>query len=269
MRATLHQIDHWYDLAGTTGSPVLLVMGFGFSGRAWKPQIEGLHHAHRVAFYDNRGVGQSASGSGTYSVRDLALDATALLDHLGWSDAHIVGVSMGGMIAQELALRHRHRVRSLTLIATHAGGRVRTLPTVAGLKLFLRANSADGDARLRNLMELLYPPEHMPNAEEIQALYSDVLSAVPKKRTALKQLAAVLQHNTRPRLHQLAGLPVQILKPARDILVRPTHSDRLHRDIPGSRLVCFPEAGHGLTAQCAPQVNQHLLDHFRRADALY
>ena len=266
MRATLNHIDHWYDLAGSNGSPVLLVMGFGFSGSAWRPQVEGLQQSHRVAFYDNRGVAQSQPGPGTYALRDLASDAVALLDHLSWPDAHVVGVSMGGMIAQELALRHRHRVRSLTLIATHAGGRVRTLPTAEGLKLFLRANSASGDARLETLMSLLYPPGHAPEASAVRALYTGGLSAPPKKRTVLKQLAAVLQHDTRSRLHQLSGLPTLVLKPERDILVRPEHSDRIHKAIPGSTLRSFPEAGHGLTAQCASEVNQCLLTHFAAAD---
>ncbi|MCA9537524.1 MAG: alpha/beta fold hydrolase, partial [Myxococcales bacterium] len=134
--ARFEDVELAYEVAGAAGSPVLLIMGFSVPGRAWSGQVPALAERHRVAWFDNRGVGNTQARPGWYSMRLLADDARRLLDHLDWPTAHIVGVSMGGMIAQELAVTVPDRVRSLTLIATHAGGvRART-PTWRGLMRF-------------------------------------------------------------------------------------------------------------------------------------
>ena len=262
MDADIRGLRHHYELSGAGGSPVLLIMGFGFSGKAWRPQVRALERQHRVVWFDNRGIGKSAPVTGPYDIGDLADDAAGLMAHLGWSSAHVVGVSMGGMIAQEVALRHTARVRSLTLIATIAGGTIEKLPTPRGLGLFVRAQTSTGDDRLRTLSKLLYPPGEGPEPGVVQPGFE----RPPARATILWQLRAILRHDTRARLSRLAGMPVLVVKPQHDILVRPRHSDELHRAIPGSRLLSFDRAGHAITAQCASELNGHLLAHFAAAD---
>ena len=263
MDAILRGLRHRYVVEGQGDAPVLLVMGFGFSGKAWRPQVTALAPRHPVVWYDNRGVGESEPATAPYGIADLADDAAALLDHLGWARAHVVGVSMGGMIAQELALRHRARLRSLTLIATMAGGTLAKLPTAQGMALFARAQLQQGPGRLAALAQLLYPPGTEPEPGVVQPGFD----RPPPRRTIGWQLRAILRHETRARLSSLAGLPTLVIKPARDILVRPRHSDELHGAIPGARLVTFEDAGHGVTAQCATRLNTELLAHFAAADA--
>src|SRR5690606_19973287 len=148
-----------YEVVGDGGPPVLLVMGFGMTGAAWGPVVERLSGDHRVCWYDVRGLAQSTPGRlDRHTLPDLADDAAALLDHLGRDAAHVAGISMGGMIAQHLALRHRPRVRSLTLIATHACGRA-SLPGFKALRYFVEANVTRGEARLHAMRGLLFPPE--------------------------------------------------------------------------------------------------------------
>ena len=103
------------------------------------------------------GTGESDPVDEPYTLDDLADDTVALMDHVDWPDAHIVGVSMGGMVAQHLALRHRERVKSLTLIATSPNPANLLLPTIEGLKQFAKANTSTDEARLRALLNLLIP----------------------------------------------------------------------------------------------------------------
>ena len=262
MHAELRGIRHYYEVSGE-GTPVLLIMGFGFSGKAWRPQVTALEKQHQVAWFDNRGVGQSDTRGRSYTMGDLADDAAALLDHLKWTAAHVVGVSMGGMIAQELSLRHTARIKSLTLIATMTGSVLGKLPTGRGLRLFARAQSSKGALRLETLTELLYPAGQGPEAGVVQPGFDKP----PVPRTVFAQLGAIAFHDTRKRLKNLERVPTLILKPELDILVRPKHSDALHRMIPGSKLVSFADTGHAITTQRASEVNAELLAHFKRAEA--
>lgn len=257
-----------FERAGDTGTPVLLIMGFGMPGRAWMSQVPTLSQHHRVAWFDNRGVGESDAPDGLYTMQDMAGDVVALLDHLEWERAHLVGVSMGGMIAQEVALRYRARVRSLALIATHAGGWNALLPTWQGLGLFLRANTAQGQARIEILSQLLYSDafRRSPAIAQLQALMLESIASPAAARSRIAQFAAVARHRTAGRLKQLASLRTLILRPESDLLIRPSQSERLKRLMPHAELRSIANAGHGLIREYADTVNAALLEHFAAAD---
>jgi pimeloyl-ACP methyl ester carboxylesterase len=244
-------------------------MGFGISGRAWAPQIDTLKKKHRVVIFDNRGIGESESSKTPYGFGDLANDTAALMDHLEFDDAHVVGVSMGGMVAQHLAINHKDRLRSLTLIATHPGGSLRkTVPWPRGLGLFVKANTSSGDKRLTALRRLLYPTEHRDAAAPESDFGGESMEifAVPADTTTrLNQVRAIYNHDVTGDLPHL-NTPTLVVKPAKDLLVRPSNSDRMHRLIPGAHLLSFNDAGHGVTHQKATELNRHLLRHFSAAD---
>lgn len=258
----------FYEQAGSDGTPVLLLMGFGMPGRMWAGQVSALKHHHRVAWLDNRGSGDTKARAGLYSTSLMANDAAALLDRLGWDQAHVVGVSMGGMIAQQLALSQRRRIRSLTLIATHSGGGTAGLPTARGLQLAALGSFGPRDRRLEAFQELIFPGQYLQEIDQARveaALRKEYVGkASPWSR--LSQLAAVARHRARPRLGELAGLPTMVVVGGRDLLIRPGETRRLHRLIPGARLVVFEEAGHGLLSQCRDALNKEILDHLRRVD---
>ena len=262
-----------YEVAGE-GSPVLLIMGLAARAQAWDLQFHAIRERHRVARFDNRGVGASAPlDSGRTSMEQMARDALALMDHLGWESAHVAGVSMGGMISQELALLARERLRSLSLIATHPGGGVlRSIPSAEGLGHFAALHLGPRRRRSEHLARLLFPAPYIEAAGErqiIQRVAANFGEQPAPRRTLLAQLGAVLAHDTRSRLGALEGLPTLVIKPEEDLLVPPRASDELERLIPGARLVSVPGAGHGLMGQEPERINRLLLEHFERADAAW
>src|SRR4051812_2177787 len=120
--ATIHGHDLFYERSGS-GEPLLLIMGMSGTHLSWgEPFLQELRQNFEVCVYDHRGVGHSSPTEPGFTIADLADDAAGLLDELGWDSPHVVGISMGGMIAQELALRHPDRIRTLTLGCTYPGG---------------------------------------------------------------------------------------------------------------------------------------------------
>jgi len=266
--AQLGELSVWYETHGG-GTPVLMIMGLTVSGRAWRHQIPDLAAQHRVAVFDNRGCGESDAPRGAYSTQLMADDAVALADLLGWERFHVVGVSMGGMIAQQLALQNRERVLSLALIATHAGGSLlHWRPSARALYLLGLAQLRSGPARIRAMAELLFPSDFLANAdrtwldEVMEADYGRPPSADGRRG----QLAAVRAHDTRDRLPELGGLPTLVVRPGSDILVPPSASDFLHATIPGAELLHLPHAGHGVIRQTPDALNAALLTHLAAAD---
>jgi pimeloyl-ACP methyl ester carboxylesterase len=106
-----------------TGAPVILMQGVGVHGDAWRPQVEGLASRYSCLWFDNRGVGGSQPATGALSVERMALDTAAILDAAGWESAHVIGHSLGGLVALRLAPFAPQRIRSLSLLCTFARGR--------------------------------------------------------------------------------------------------------------------------------------------------
>ena len=254
-----------YQLFGEQGDPVLFVMGFGMPGAVWGPQVDELQQAYRCCHYDHLGVGESDRGPFLRTIPAMADDAVRILDDLGWDRAHVVGVSMGGMIAQELALRSADRCQSLTLVATHGGAPVASLPTLRGMRLFVQGLFGGRSARLRSLPQLLYPAEFLESiGSDVMRSHLDVrLGHPPALRTVLGQLYAVWRHSTESRLSQI-DTPTLLVRPGKDILIRPTQTDRLAQRMPGAEVLRFGDAGHGVTFQKATELNAALREHFAR-----
>lgn len=269
LRARCGEVSLAFGARGTKGTPVLLIMGYTVPGRAWVHQVPSLSRQHQVVWFDHRGCGNTEAAPGAYTMPLLAGDACCLMDHLGWRAAHVVGVSMGGMVAQELALQHPDRIRSLCLIATHAGGRIRAkLPPLRGLMGFARANIGPRKKRLDAVPRLLFPEAFLATCDRswLKAVLRSDFGTPISPRYRLSQLAAVLRHDTVRRLHRLANTPTLVVKPHQDLLVDPAENDRLARLIPGAGLLDLPEAGHGVVRQCYRELNAALLKHFAAAD---
>ena len=240
---TVNGISLHYVEAGA-GEPLVLIMGFGGDHTAWAFQIRPLAERYRVIAFDNRGAGQSDAPDVSYTTRMMAEDTAALLSALGVDRAHVVGVSMGGMIAQELALARPERVRSLHLGCSLArpDAHMRALnASWRELRVALGRESM-----FRALGPWLFAPRtyaERPNLIEA-IMRSTVESAYPQSLTGfLRQSEAVLGHDALGRLGAIR-CPTLVSVGDNDILVPPRFTHELAGGIPGAELRLVADAGH-------------------------
>jgi len=242
-KVRVNDIEMFYVEAGT-GEPVVLVMGFGGDHLAWGFQIRALAEKHRVVVFDNRGAGRSDAPDVPYTIPMMADDTAALMTALGIDRAHVVGVSMGGMIAQELALRHPERVRSLHLGCTLArpDGHLRAL--IEAWRDVRRALSREASLRAFGLW-LFAPLTYEERPQFIETLYQNALAnPYPQTLTGfLRQGDAILGHDTAARLPAVR-CPTLVSVAEHDILIPPRFSREIAALIPGARLELLPRAGH-------------------------
>lgn len=259
-----------YELHGPAdGAPALLIQGVGAHGCAWSPQVQALAaRGFRCLTWDNRGIGRSQpAGPARLSVDLLAGDALALLAAQGWTSAHVVGHSLGGCVAQQLALVARPRVRSLSLLCTFARGAEATRLTWRMLWLGGRSRVGTRGSRARAFLGIVLPPAALAGADRdalaarLAPLFGHDLGVSPPITDA--QLAALSAFDSTPRLAELAGLPTLVVSARHDPLSRPEVSAALAAGIPGCRHVVLEELSHGAPLHEPERVNALLLDHLR------
>ena len=237
----------YYEVAGTTGPYVVLIQGLGLSARFWFDLPRRLTATgYRVVTLDNRGVGQSDCPRGPYTMARMADDVAAVLDAADIRSAHIVGISLGGMIAQHVALRHPERTAGLVLLATTPGLPHGRLPSPRNLAALLSLGFARRDRPGRALSRLLLSAKHLPRAREILVDWPAAMQDNPASlRAFTAQLAAVVGHSTGFRLKKIR-CPTVVVAGADDILVPPHNGRILARLIPNAQLDVVPDCGHGI-----------------------
>ena len=226
------------------GPPVLLVMGLGLPGDAWWRTIPVLAGSFEVISFDNRGSGRSDQPAGPLSIADMAADAVAVLDAAGIARAHVYGMSMGGMIAQELALRHPERIGALVLAASTAGGRAATPPDAQTLAfLGRRASMPDDEGRWASVPYVYSDRTCIDGGDRISADFAHRRSYSFHADGYRAQLAACLSHDTGARLGAIA-MPVLVVHGKEDRMVPPANGRALAAAIPGAELLLLEHAAH-------------------------
>ena len=234
----------YYERAGA-GEPLLAIQGMSGTHLAWgKPFRALLERSFDCVVFDNRGVGRSGSVSGPFTIAEMATDARELLDALEIESAHVLGISMGGMIAQELALAVPDRVRSLTLGCTYCGGPGSQLMDPTDFQA-LAAAMASGDREqvYRAGWEVNLSPDF--RAEESRyAEFHEMASALPVARETIElQLQAIFGHDTSDRLPALTP-PTLVLHGTEDRVLPVANGRQIASLLPGSRLETFERTGH-------------------------
>ena len=246
------------------GPAVLLVQGVGVIGNGWKPQVEGLRDRYSLITIDNRGIGRSTSEAPP-TIEAMAADVLAVADAEGLDRFHLAGHSMGGMIAQQVALTAPSRVSSLALLCTFLKGRQGTMVAPRMLGAAIRSRLGTRRMRRRAFVELVMPRHYLTTVDrdrlcaELGELFGRDLADQPP--IIRQQLSAMGLFDASGTLASLAGIPTLVVSAAEDGIAQPAFGRMLAAAIPGARYVEISAAGHAVVIQRADEVNGLLRDH--------
>jgi pimeloyl-ACP methyl ester carboxylesterase len=245
------------------GPPVLFIQGVGVQGDGWLPQIEELSADFTCISFDNRGMGRSQPVEAIITVDRLANDAAAVLDAERVRSAHVVGHSLGGLVALQMALSRRERVKSLSLLCTFSSGKAAAPLTNRLFWLGLATRIGTRGMRRRAFLKLVMPPGTVTDAdgmaEQLSKLFGHDIADQPP--IASQQLAALRKADVSPWLSELEGLPTLVLTGAHDPIGPPSAGSALAAAIPGARYVEVADASHTLPITHPDLTNQLLREH--------
>jgi aminoacrylate hydrolase len=253
------------------GPAVLLLQGAGVVCEGWRPQIDALGSQFTVVAPDNRGFGGSSRGTGPLTVEAMAADALAIVDVLRIEAFHLAGHSMGGLIAQQIALDRPSRVLSLGLMCTFAHGQQAATMSLPMIMTAIRMRLGTRSMRRRAFMQLVMPQAYLASvdqsalAEQLRPLFGYDLANQPS--FVMQQVRAMSRFDASRRLSELSRIPAIVVSASEDRIARPEYGRELDERIGTSRYVEIRNAGHGVTIQCADRINELLLAHFDASQA--
>lgn len=253
------EIEMGFELSGPEdGERIVLIRGLGGPKEAWREQAEPLSNEFRILVFDNRGIGDSSKPDHRYTIPMFASDLSGLMAAIGWDSAHIIGGSMGGMIAQEFALAFPYKVKSLTLLYTTPGGRGQTPPRPEVLEHWSSQDGLTEEEVARKGIELGFSKRFRDaNPDRMEELIAQSIKETPTPQTFMHHLEAAMRHDASSRLHFL-DMPVLIAHGTDDWLLPHQNGERLAELIKGARLELFEGAGHALGVEYQDDFNELL-----------
>ncbi|HSM86080.1 MAG TPA: alpha/beta fold hydrolase [Candidatus Limnocylindrales bacterium] len=238
------------------GEPLLLIMGLGYPSYLWHRTRPVLATRYRTIALDNRGSGQSEVPEGPYTIALMASDAAAVLDAAGVESAHVFGLSMGGMIAQEFSLQYPGRVRSLILGCTAAGG-PNAVRAEAEVTKILMARGVPPEEAARAMQPYIYAAE--TPEERIEEDLAIRRQWFPRPQGFLAQLQAIIAWESYSRLPRITA-PALVIHGTADKLVPPGNAELIAARIPGAKLVLLEGASHIFTTDKTEEAQRAVLD---------
>jgi 3-oxoadipate enol-lactonase len=251
-KVRVNEIDLYYEVQGA-GEPVLLIAGFACDHTIWSLVLPALASRYRVIVFDNRGIGQSSGPETVTSIRQMAEDAAGLLDALSLSSVHVVGHSMGGLIAQELALARAEQIKTLQLLSTFAqiDERGKAVTQLWGDLPRL----VDAATMNRLLLPWIYTSAFYAKPGAIERLIERILANPfpPSAEVISRQCRAIAAFQLSGELSDL-NCPTRVVAAREDILVPVPRSEQLARRIPNAEFVVLEETGHGMLIESPKQL---------------
>lgn len=261
-KAKVNGIELYYEVHGQ-GEPLLMIQGLGYSSNFWFCQVPEFSKYFQTIVFDNRGVGQSDKPNEPYSIVGMAADAVGLLDHLGIGKAHVLGASMGGYIAQEIAINYPERVRKLVLLCTHYGGPEYLELTGDLWKEILNVAGLSLEEIYRRGIKYSTTPEFFENNKELVEKLVRIRLKNPQPAYAFqRQFAAAAAFCSKDRLQRIQA-PTLVLAGKEDQIVPLELVKRLAEAIPGARFQVIEGAAHLLFIERAEEVNQLVIAFLR------
>lgn len=266
-KAKVGDIELYYELHGTADeSPhLMLVRGLGSHVGSWDPEfVEALASETRLILFDNRGAGRSDKPDVEYSIAMMADEAAGLLDVLGVARVAVCGLSMGGMISQEFALRHPDKTTSLILCCTSPGGARMIMPSPQVLQTLAEVDGLTPEEVARKGWPITYAQTFIDeNRDFLEAKMRRELPYAMPAFAFKRQMAAAMQHDAYDRLPEI-GCPTLVMTGDEDVLIPPENSDLLASQIPGSILKRYDGTGHGFMTEAMGAVAADILDFVRQ-----
>lgn len=264
-KAKVGDIEIYYEVHGPTRPPVaeaealLLIMGLGANASAWELQLPDFSREYRVIAFDNRGAGRTDKPRSPYTMSQMADDAAGLMDHLGVESAHVFGMSMGGMIAQELVLHRPQRVRTLVLGGTMAGGPNAVMAGPQLIQQWVSTALLPLEQAIENGLHFLYSERFIArNRERLVKRAMEMAHLQPPLYALQRQVMAVVQFSSYSRLAAIEA-PTLVISGTDDRIVPPENSRILTERIAGAQSLELEGAGHGFLVERAKETNAAVL----------
>lgn len=264
-KAPVNGISIYYEVQGK-GVPLVMIQGFAGNYKAWFFQTRVFKKYYKVIVFDNRGIGKSGMSGVPYTIKTMADDVIGLLDYLNIDKAHVLGLSLGGLVAQEVAISYPERVIKLILGSTFAGREVNDVNPELMKTLGVQEGSTDIDVKSIDFRKLM---NFMVSAAFNRWLYRMVFVPLSKYSTRsidaekyLSQMQSVSGYDTLERLH-LIKAPTLVLTGTADRIISPDMSDLLASHIPDSRLVKVKGGSHAFFMEMSGRFNKEVLNFLR------
>ncbi|PRP99947.1 3-oxoadipate enol-lactonase 2 [Enhygromyxa salina] len=242
-----------------------MLQGVGARGMVWAPQVERLRERYSCITVDNRGVGDSGEAPGTLVFGQMVDDAIALLDHLQIDRAHVIGHSMGGILAHQLALDHPDRAASLGLLCTFTNGSEAARLSPRGFWLGTRTVLGTPRMRRSAYLRLIAPASELRgDLDAVVERYTQIFGhdLAQRRRIVVRQIRAMDRHDQRARLPELRSIPSIVLAGAEDLIAEPRYNQALAQAIGARHYHCFEDAAHTLPITHADAVSDRLAQHW-------
>jgi pimeloyl-ACP methyl ester carboxylesterase len=255
-KVKVNDIRVYYEVHGE-GFPLVMIMGLGANIDWWDPRLtQELSKKFKLVIFDNRGAGRTDISDRQYSIKLFADDTAGLMDALGIPKAHVLGLSMGGMIAQELALNYPEKVEKLVLCSTYCGGTKSVQPAPEVLEMLTADRSVlSPEEIVRMTIPLLFTEDFIKeNPDFVELSIQQMLRAPISNEAFTRQLNAIMEFDTYERLPQVK-VPTLVLHGKRDILVPPENGRILAKAIPNAKLVYLENSAHGLIEEMEKMIS--------------
>jgi 3-oxoadipate enol-lactonase len=265
-KAKVNGINMCYQVQGK-GVPLVMIQGFAGPHQAWFFQTSVFKKYYKVIIFDNRGIGKTDKSSEPYTIRTMAEDVIGLMGYLGIDKAHVLGLSLGGMVAQEIAISYPERVRKLVLGSTLAGSEGASDVHPEMIKAFTTSESAASiDFRSIPIEKVMY---EMVSLAFNRRLYRMILLPLSKRSMKsidpeghFKQMSAISSYNTLDRLHLIAA-PTLVITGTGDRIISPSASEVIASRIPNAKLVLVKGGSHAFFMEMRGRFNREVLDFLR------